>query len=203
MAQTTPQELSQFFDYVVTVLERLNIPYMVAGGFAAIVHGEPRLTIDVDIVADIKSHHIKALIQAFPSPDYYVSEEAMIDSLRRRFPFNIIQTTTGAKADIVPLPDELFSRIALSRRQKMVYSSDGKEAYFISAEDIVAAKLFAYQQTGSDKHLRDARGVLVTQWNQLNLELIRRMVDHRGLLAEFEKIYEAARQEVDPTASGG
>ena len=197
MAQTTPQELNQFFTYVVAVLEQLNIPYMVAGGFAAIFYGEPRLTIDIDIVTDIKTQHIKAFIEAFPLPDYYLSEEAIKDSLHRRFPFNVIQTSTGAKADIVPLPDDMFSRIAFSRRQKMVYSSDGKEAYFISAEDIVAAKLFAFEQTGSDKHLRDARGVLVTQWGQLDLELIRRMVNQRGLLPQFEQVYEAARQEIE------
>jgi hypothetical protein len=194
---TSPQELSQFFSHVVDVLERLNIPYMVAGGFAAIFYGEPRLTIDVDIVTDIKLQHLPAFIQAFPPPDYYLSETAIKDSLRRRFPFNDIQTTTGAKADIVPLPDDMFSRIAFSRRQKMVYNSVGQEAYFISAEDIVAAKLFAFEQTGSDKHLRDARGVLVTQWGQLDLQLIRRMVNHRGLLSQFEQVYEAARQEVE------
>jgi hypothetical protein len=53
------------------------------------------------------------------------------------------------------------------------------------------------EQAGSDKHLRDARGVLVTQWGQLDLVLIRRMVDQRGLLSQFEQIYEAAQQEVE------
>jgi hypothetical protein len=197
VAQTTPQDLDQFFSRVVDVLEQLNIPYMVAGGFAAIFYGEPRLTIDIDIVTDIKVQHIKAFIESFPFPDYYLSEEAIKESLHRRFPFNIIQTATGAKADIVPLPDDTFSRVAFSRRQRMVYRSDGKEAYFISAEDIVAAKLFAFEQTGSDKHLRDARGVLVTQWGELDLELIRRMVSQRDLLAQFEQVYEAARQEVE------
>ena len=197
MAQTTPQELSHFFSYVVDVMERLKIPYMVAGGFAAIFYGEPRLTVDVDIVTDIKPQHIQAFIAAFPFPDYYLSEEAIRDSLRRRFPFNVIQTTAGAKADIVPLPDDTFSRVAFSRRQKMIYNVDGAEAYFISVEDIVAAKLFAFDQTGSDKHLRDARGVIVTQWGQLDLKLIRRMVNQRGLLTIFEQVYEAARQEVE------
>jgi hypothetical protein len=56
---------------------------------------------------------------------------------------------------------------------------------------------FAFEQTGSDKHLRDARGVLVTQWGQLDLELIRRMVNQRGLLPQFEQVYEAARQEIE------
>jgi len=40
--------------------------------------------------------------------------------------------------------------------------------------DIVLAKLVAFQKTGSDKHLRDALGVLLLQWGPLNLEAIRR-----------------------------
>jgi hypothetical protein len=195
--QVTPQELSNFFARVVQQLEQLAIPYMVAGGFAAIFYGEPRLTVDVDIVADLKTSHIKPLLKAFPFPDYYLSEEAMRDAIRRRFPFNIIQTTTAAKVDLIPLPDDVFSRAAFSRRQKMVFNQAGAEAYFISAEDIVLAKLFAFAQTGSDKHLRDIKGVLVAQWGQLNLETIRRAAGHRHLLDQFEQLYEIARREVE------
>jgi hypothetical protein len=170
---------------------------MVAGGFAAIFYGEPRLTVDIDVVVDIKSVHIKPLAAAFPFPDYYLSEETMRDSIRRRFPFNIIQTATAAKVDLIPLPDDVFSRVAFSRRQKMVFNQEGAEAYFISAEDIVLAKLFAFDQTGSDKHLRDVKGVLVTQWGHLNLDLIRRAADQRNLRARFEQLYEAARREIE------
>jgi len=195
--QVTPQELNSFFATVVQKLEHLQIPYMVAGGFAAIFYGEPRFTIDIDIVVDINSTHIKSLTNAFPFPDYYLSEDAMRDSIRRRFPFNVIQTTTAAKVDIIPLPDEIFSRVAFSRRQKIAFNSVGDEAYFISAEDMVLAKLFAFDQTGSDKHLRDAKGVLVTQWGRLNLDLIRRAATQRDLLPQFEELYEAARQEIE------
>lgn len=197
LSKTSPQELSDFFTYVVGVMERLQIPYMVTGGFAAIFYGEPRLTIDVDIVADIKMKHIKTFMAAFPLPEYYVDEEGIHDSLRRRFPFNVIQSTTGAKVDIVPLPDDPFTRVAFSRRQRMVYNEAGQEADFISAEDIVLAKLFAFQQTGSEKHLRDARGVLVVQWGQLDLALIRHVANRSGVLAQFEQIYEAARREIE------
>jgi hypothetical protein len=194
--QVTPQELGNFFAVVVQQLEQLQIPYMVAGGFAAIFYGEPRLTVDIDIVADLKAAHIKPLLDAFPFPDYYLSEEAMRDSIRRCFPFNIIQTATAAKVDLIPLPDDVFSRVAFSRRQRMVFNQAGAEAYFISAEDIVLAKLFAFDQTGSDKHLRDVKGVLVTQWGQLNLELIRRAATQRNLLPQFEQLLEAARREI-------
>ena len=195
--QITPQELSNFFAIVVHQLEQLQIPYMVAGGFAAIYYGEPRLTVDIDIVADLKASHIKPLVEAFPFPDYYLSEESMRDSIRRRFPFNIIQTATAAKVDLIPLPGDVFSRVAFSRRQRMVFNQAGAEAYFISAEDIVLAKLFAFEQTGSDKHLRDVKGVLVTQWGHLNLELIRRAANQRNLLSQFEQLLEAARREIE------
>ena len=114
-----PNELRAFFAYVIDVLERLDIPYMVVGGFAAIFYGEPRLTLDVDIVVDMKPTHISPFVAAFPIPDYYVSEEAIRDSLRRRFPFNVIQPHTGAKVDLVPLPRDTSTRFAFERRQRM------------------------------------------------------------------------------------
>jgi len=131
LGQVTFQELNDFFATIVRVMERLEIPYMVAGGFAAIFYGEPRLTIDIDIVTDIKLSHVKPFLEAFPFPDYYLNENAIRDSLRRRYPFNIIHTPTAAKADIVPLPDDIFSRVAFSRRQRMAFSRAGVEAYFI------------------------------------------------------------------------
>jgi len=196
-SQVTPQELNKFFATVVQILEQLQLPYMVAGGFAAIFYGEPRLTVDVDIVVDINTTHIKPLINAFSFPNYYLSEEAMRDAIRRRFPFNIIQSATAAKVDLIPLPDDIFSRVAFSRRQKKVFNQEGAEAYFISAEDIVLAKLFAFAQTGSDKHLRDVKGILITQWGHLDLELIRRATQQRNLLEQFEQLNNAARQEFE------
>jgi hypothetical protein len=54
MERVRDYELKAFFAYVVDVLESPGIPYMVVGGFAAIFYGQPRLTIDVDIIVDMK-----------------------------------------------------------------------------------------------------------------------------------------------------
>ena len=190
-------ELNAFFMYVVDVLESLNIPYMVVGGFAAIFYGEPRLTIDVDIVIDMKLAHVRSFVAAFPIPDYYVSEEGIRDSLRRRYPFNVIQPTTGAKVDLVPLPNDPFTRAAFARRQQTAYDTAGHTASFVTAEDIVLAKLLAFQQTGSDKHLRDARGVVITQWDTLDLDAIQRGARAAGVLEQLEDIVQAARRELE------
>jgi len=190
-------ELKAFFTYVIEVLEGLGIPYMVVGGFAAILYGEPRLTIDVDIVVDMNPEHVEPFVAAFPIPDYYVSEEGIRDSLQRRYPFNVIQPTTGAKVDLVPLPRDRFTRLAFQRRQRMTYDEAGRSATFITREDIIVAKLVAHRETGSDKHLRDARGVLVTQWGELDLEVIRRGARANKVLERFEELLETARRETE------
>ncbi len=197
MQQTQNDDLQALFAYVTAIFETANIPYMVVGGFAATVHGEPRFTIDVDIVADMQRHHIQPFIDAFPVSDYYVSEEAIRDALARRYPFNVIHSSTGAKIDIVPLPKDIFTRLAFQRRQRLAYDEVGHTADFITAEDIILAKLMAQRETGSEKHLRDARGVLVTQWDQLNISAIQRGAKGAGVLPVLERLLESVRQDLE------
>ncbi|MFN8447003.1 MAG: hypothetical protein U0175_39790 [Caldilineaceae bacterium] len=197
MESVRDYELKSFFLYVTKTLECLNIPYMVVGGFAAIFYGEPRMTLDVDILVDMQTQHISAFIAAFPFPQFYVSEDAIRDSLQRRYPFNVIQPSTGAKVDLVPLPTDPFSRLSFQRRQQLVHDESGNKAYFIMAEDIVVAKLIAYQETNSDKHLRDVRGVLTMQWGEINLEAIRRGARGTGALEVLEQILELVRRDLE------
>jgi hypothetical protein len=121
LQSASPHELEEFFAYVVSVLERLNVPYMVVGGFAAVTYGEFRFTADVDIVVDMQYRHVDSFVAAFPIPPYYVSREGIMDSLTRRYPFNVLQPATGAKADFIPLPTDPITRAAFARRQRIVY----------------------------------------------------------------------------------
>ena len=196
MAEMAHYELEAFFMHVVGVLERLEIPYMVVGGFATITYGVPRSTLDVDIVVDMRAEHIQAFVAAFPDSDYYLSEESIRDSLARRYPFNVIEMATAAKIDMVPLPSDVFSRTAFGRRQRIEYV-EGSSAIFITPEDAIIAKLLAHKNIGSDKHLRDAQGVLAIQWDGLNLEMLRRACRASGVGEIFEMILEAARREVE------
>jgi hypothetical protein len=186
-------ELKAFFTYVVQVLERLGIPYMVVGGFAATLYGEPRLTLDVDIVADVKQEHVAPFVAAFPIPSYYVSEEGIQDSIRRRYPFNVIQPSTGAKIDLVPLSRDPLSLGAFQRRQAMTYDETGQTASFIAAEDLIVAKLRAFRDTGSDRHLRDARGILLNQWTSLDFSTVRGLAHVSGVNEALEQMLDSMR----------
>ncbi len=75
---------------IVMILERLQIPYIVTGSIASMAYGEPRLTNDIDIVADVEEKHIAGLLEAFPPNEFYISEEMIRDAIRRKSQFNII-----------------------------------------------------------------------------------------------------------------
>jgi hypothetical protein len=50
---------------VVTVFRKLKIPYIVTGSVASMAYGEPRLTNDIDIVAEITDINLPDLLKVF------------------------------------------------------------------------------------------------------------------------------------------
>jgi hypothetical protein len=140
--------------------------------------------------------HVDHFVAAFPIPDYYVSREGILDSLDRRYPFNVIQPHTGAKVDLIPLSRDIRTRAAFGRRQRIVYDEvTGRAACFATAEDIIVAKLRAYQETGSEKHLRDARGIVVMQWGRLNLDDVTRWAHAARVEETWLALLEAVGEE--------
>ena len=110
---------------------------MVVGGFTAITYGEFRFTADVDIVVDMQHRHVDYFVAAFPIPEHTISRDGIMDSLIRRYPFNVIKPDTGAKVDWVPLPAEPLTRAAFTRRQRFVYDEEtGQAADFATASPV-------------------------------------------------------------------
>jgi len=88
---------AELLRYVVETLDTLGIDYMVSGSHASIYYGEPRMTQDIDVVADVTLAHLPALLERFAAPEFYVSEEAARDATATRGQFTIIHSLTGLK----------------------------------------------------------------------------------------------------------
>ena len=58
------------------------------------------------------------------------------------------------------------------------------------------AKLIAFNDTGSDKHFRDARGILLLQWETIDLDALARAARGADVLAEFERLLAVVRQDL-------
>ncbi len=154
----------------VSVLERLDLRYFVTGSMAAIYYGEPRYTRDIDLVVDLPERLAKVFCAAFPAPEFYVEIEAVRDAIRRRSQFNIVETSTGLKIDVM-LPDGEFDQTRLARAIR-AHPKPEIEASFITPEDLILKKLDFYREGESDKHLRDIGGILDVSGAKLDYDYL-------------------------------
>ena len=68
---------------VTRALDALGVAHTIGGSVASSVAGEPRSTIDIDIVAALDERHVTALVAAL-SETFYVDEEALLRAVRER-----------------------------------------------------------------------------------------------------------------------
>jgi len=54
------------------LLERVGVPYMIAGSFASTYHGTPRTTHDVDVVIDPSPAALELLVDELKASAFYV-----------------------------------------------------------------------------------------------------------------------------------
>jgi hypothetical protein len=152
-------EQDELLRRVVEALERLDLKYLVTGSIATILYGEPRFTNDIDLVVQLPIDQVAALLESFPSEEFYVDVEQARSAVERRSQFNIIHPASGLKVDIViPSMDE-FDRSRFARARRVQPARDFV-ARFAAPEDVIVKKMQYYSEGGSEKHLRDIRGVL-------------------------------------------
>jgi len=149
----------ELLSLLVRKLDELRIGYFVTGSMATIAYGEPRFTNDIDIVIALQPAQVTQFCEAFPFPDFYVSDEAVRTAIQDRRQFNIIHPASGLKIDCIIPKDEDFERSRQSRTVRLPVAQ-GVDVTFASPEDVIVRKMQYYHAGGSDKHLRDIAGML-------------------------------------------
>lgn len=153
------------------VCDRLGLTYLVVGSTATIAYGEPRFTNDIDIVIDLPATQLDEFCAGFPAADFYISESAAADAIRRKAQFNVIHPVSGLKIDFIVLSDSPFDLSRRGRRRDLPVLEEGP-TWFASPEDVVLKKLVYFKEGGSDKHLRDIAGVLQMQAEKFDREYV-------------------------------
>jgi len=180
MSEQRP-DLSLFFD-ILRTLERIKAPYMIIGAFASALYGSTRVSYDIDIVVNLTETHIRALAAAYPSPRYYADPDQMRDSIRKRMMCNIIDSSRGEKADLIPLTMVTrFEQAFQHRIRQQVELPDGEtlDIWCARPEDVIIGKLMAWAEGRSRKHETDIYEMLVFYY--LDLDPM--------LMADFDEAY--------------
>ena len=183
----------QLLEKVIRVLENNQIDYMITGSTVSSLQGEPRATHDIDIVVVIKQPAVAALIKEFPSPHYYLSEEAVRNAIHQKGMFNLLDTTEGDKVDFWLLTDDAFDVSRFARK----YEEDafGFKMKVTAAEDTILSKLrWAKLSGGSEKQFKDALRVYELQYALLDKGYLEKWALELNVLDLYERI----KQEANP-----
>ncbi|MEI9863188.1 MAG: hypothetical protein WDN00_01235 [Limisphaerales bacterium] len=172
-------------------LNRLGIRYIVGGGVAAILYGEPRFTNDLDVVVFLRHDDIARLVDAFPAPEFYTpSPDVIAAEIARpeKGQFNLIHIHTGYKADIYTTGRDEFNSWAFRNARKTEFN--GEPISLAPLECVIVRKLEFYREGGSDKHLRDIRSIINVSGSQINQADLNEWVQRQGVEAEWKKAWE-------------
>lgn len=168
-----------------------SIPYMITGSVASTLYGEPRLTHDVDIVLELHEKQIKSFVGAFPLEHFYCPPDEVIKlelNRRSRGHFNLIHHETGYKADVYPMGQDPLHRWAMGQRRAV--SIHGQTLHFAPPEYVIARKLEFFDEGGSEKHIRDVRGIRNHLRADLDEKKLISLLEQRGLRHLWSKVQE-------------
>lgn len=164
-----------FYIRVVKALDEIGAPYMIVGAFGGTIFGITRATHDIDIIVELRETDYEALSQRFPLPRYYADPEMIKNSVEMGIMFNIIDSSEGIKADLVPLKREPEYQHAFNRRIRETFTDENDEpfeAWVAQPTDIIIGKLQAWNEGRSNKHPDDIFAILYFCLRGLSNQLV-------------------------------
>ena len=158
-------EFDDFCRFAFSFLDRAGTRFLVVGGLAVVVVGEPRITADADAIVFVSQAEAEALIRQAAEAGFELSEEVERERLaatgtlrfrRGRFQLDLITAS-------LPFEDAAYGRASH-------HDLFGIRLPFPSPEDLILLKVLA----GRDKDLLDAAGVVRRHGDRLDLDYLER-----------------------------
>lgn len=161
----------------IRVLDRAGVPYMVTGSLASSYYGEPRATLDVDIVIDPSPDGLSRLVDELLAGNFYVDRGVATQALADRTQFNAV-ASDASKVDFIVRKQRAFSIEEFGRRESAELL--GTTGYVTSPEDLVLVKLEWAADTDSERQLRDVARIVAVH-DTLDKAYIDRWADQLGV----------------------
>src|SRR3990170_2910964 len=135
-------------------LKRHNLPYMIIGGQAVLLYGEPRLTRDIDITLGVDTNHLNQLLAILQKIPLKPIPEDIESFVKQTMVLPALDETTGIRVDFI-FSFTPYETEAIKRAKSINILN--QEVCFASVEDVIIHKIFA----GRPRDLEDARTILL------------------------------------------
>lgn len=170
---------TEFLRTIATALDVAKIPFMLTGSMAAAYYGAGRATLDIDFVIDPTDAQLQLLVASLDAPSIYLSNEAATEALATRSMFNVIDTGSGWKVDLIIRKLRPFSETEFARRIPIEF--DGVRLFVASAEDVILSKLEWAKLGASARQIEDVAALLRMQSVDLDHAYLDRWIAALGL----------------------
>lgn len=130
------------------------IPYMIIGGQAVLLYGEPRMTRDIDITLGVDVDHLDVLLEISKELNLNPLPEDVYMFVNRTMVLPTMDEKSGIRVDFI-FSFTSYERGAISRARKI--SILNTQVNFASPEDVIIHKIFA----GRPRDIEDVRSILL------------------------------------------
>lgn len=182
-------EQGHVFGSVIDVLEAIGAVYAIWGGRAAVAYGEPRFTQDMDVLLRGDSLAVDLFVRRLREGHYYVDQNVVWARALEGGFFNVIHEHYAIKVDFY-VPQELDLLALITERVYLPFDEVRRAAY-VTAEGVIAAKLQAYVESGSTRHLDDIAGIVRVRGNRLDQHRLDQRAAQLGCYGVWRGIWQA------------
>lgn len=180
----------QLLKKIALQLRKESIPYMVIGGQAVLLYGEPRLTRDIDITVGIGVDGLDKVKKIFPTTGLKSLVKKEREFVERNLVLPGMDTKSGIRVDFI-FSFSPYERQAIERAQDVKMGRS--LVRFASLEDVVVHKIIA----GRARDIEDVKSILLKnpKYDSVYIRKWLRAFD-KSLGAQFVKAFRKVEKEI-------
>ena len=149
-----------FQELLARIAHELNIsriPYMVIGGQAVLLYGEPRLTRDIDITLGIGAEKYESVITLAGRLNLKILVENAESFVKRTMVLPLMEEQSGIRIDFI-FSFSPYEKQAIERSKSVTFRvAGGSSVQFATLEDIVIHKVIA----GRPRDIEDVKSIIL------------------------------------------
>ncbi len=187
MDSPQPPDFSSFIGSLSRELRLRELPFMLIGGQAVLLHGRPRLTEDIDITLGVDPSHLPVVREVSAALELETLPDRVEEFVRDTFVLPVHDVHTAIRVDFI-FSTTPYERQAIERA--VIVELGGESVPFASAEDLVIHKLFA----GRARDLEDVATVIRRQRTKIDWVYLEKWAQEFASVPGRERMSEQVKQ---------